>query len=215
MPKQILPSHEELAWFTQVLIRRGFRPVSMVEFRKVFERLVIIPPTPRIGRELGFTFSANGLEVVVWTTFVPEAGKARDQDAGWILIKEGDQVKYFARPVHRTKHYVHRLAWLACIARLRVLDRPTCPSCGAYMDIAMGEVVKSRYWRCRNRVHKQINLPWDINLPVEAKRYLERIRSARRRYRDTLRREGRDEVVIPAVFKRRGWTVGKSENLKR
>lgn len=211
MPAQVLPDGPTFGWLEHNLLRRGFRKRSRKEFRSDFRRLEPKPPSPRPGREAGFTFSANGYEVVVWTTFVESAQVARNRDAGWVLIKEGDEVLYFSRPIHRTKHFLHNLLLQASIARARVLHRPLCPDCSASMDIVAGKTLKARFWKCTKPAHrKPVHLPWDYGLPMEVLPYIAKIRQARKRYRQKLKAQGKKPGV--ALLKRKGWTIGKQQN---
>lgn len=209
MPAKILPDAETFANFTVALFRRGFRRLSPEEFGKDFERLELSAPSPRKGRETGFTFTANGFTVLVWTTFLTR--KARNRDAGWVLIKEGDEVKYFSHPMHRTKNFLHNLIWHACIARLRVKNRPLCPKCHAFMDIARGKGLKSRYWQCKR--HKAESLPWDYGLPQEALDFLYPQRKQRARYRKKLRAQGKPQGT--ALKRRRKWKINRPSNIVR
>ena len=70
MPKQVLIDRRSFESFGRALNWREFRMISMPEFRKSFQRLGLIPPSPRVGREVGYSFAANGLEVVVCGPFL-------------------------------------------------------------------------------------------------------------------------------------------------
>jgi hypothetical protein len=61
MPKKVLPSVEEFRKFCEALKSRGFRETMPGEFMRDFFRLRLEAPSPREGREVGYTFSANGL----------------------------------------------------------------------------------------------------------------------------------------------------------
>lgn len=211
MPKQVLPDVESFRHFEQLLFEREFRKIAQREVRGDMRRLRLTPPTPREGREAGFTFTANGLTVVVWTTFVEAEGKARESDAGWVLIKGGDMPLYFARPVHRTKNFFTNLFWLARIARWKVSHRPLCPECHAHMDIAFGRGLKARYWRCRKPAHPySVRLSWDHGLHPDALAYLARLRKERKAYRKREREAGREPGS--AQKRRKGWSVGAPHN---
>lgn len=214
MPIKVLPDAEAFASFTRALERQGFRKLSPTEFKKDFTRLELIAPSPREGREVGFSYAANGLEVRVWTTFLVREGRARDEDAGWVLIKEGDTPRYFSRPFSRTKNFLHTLLWSASIARWRVEHRPLCPACHGRMRIAFGSGFKSRFWQCvRPSIHREpVFLSWDYKLPQEALDFLNPIRKARARYNKKLRAEGKEPGA--AQRRRKGWKVGKPENLE-
>lgn len=212
MPEKVLPEAEEFAKFCESLEKRGFRRLGRGEFGKDSVRLGLEAPFPRTGREVGYSFSANGLTVNVWTTFLAQEECARDQDAGWVLIKEGDTVLYFSHPLHRTKRFLYTLLGYACVARLRVLNRPLCPKCQARMDIAVGKGLKARYWRCqRPQAHgTSVNVSWDAGLPKEAMDFLRKLRKRRARYRAKLKKEGKTPGT--AMLQRRGWRVTRPEN---
>ncbi|MEK7558488.1 MAG: hypothetical protein AAB507_01525, partial [Patescibacteria group bacterium] len=164
---KVLPDAETFVRFKKVLLKRGFREISPVEFRKDFQRLGLKAPSPREGREVGFRFWSNGLEVVVWTTFLAGEGRAREEDAGWVLIKDGDKPLYFSHSLRRTKNFLRNLLWHAGIAKWRAEHRPLCPMCQKRMRIAHGKGIKSRFWACINPAFhaKAVFLPWDHELP--------------------------------------------------
>ncbi len=95
MPKKMLPSVADFEQFSRDMQKYGFRAITKPEFFKSFQRLGLRAPRRRLGREAGFIFSANGLNVYVWTTFLMAEQSARDEDAGWVLITKGDKAEYF------------------------------------------------------------------------------------------------------------------------
>lgn len=209
---KVLPDAETFASFGRALLRRGFRKISPVEFKKDFQRLELKAPSPREGREQGFSFSANGLEVVIWTTFLAKEGRARDRDAGWVLIKDGDKPRYF-HILRRTKNFLHNLLWHACIAKWRVEHRPLCSVCKNRMRITYGKGIKSRFWKCtRPASHtKTVSLPWDYELPLSALNFLRPLRKRRARYYAKLREQGKKPGA--AIRRRIGWKIGRPENI--
>ncbi len=207
MPKQVLPTAEEFAVFFNELEWRSFRRITSSESRLTAMRLGLVAPSPRDGREVGYTYTANGLTVCVWTTYDAVEGCARDSDAGWVLIAQGDRVKYFSRPIHRTKNFLRNLLGHARIARTRVMHRPLCPTCRRMMDITLGQGLKSRYWSCAKHNEHQ---SWDLGLGPEALAFVERYRKEHARYRARVRAAGREPGA--ALAKRRGWSVTRPEN---
>lgn len=177
-----------------------------------FRRLY--PPTETIFNssnlknfsEIGFIFEANGLKVVVWTTWekADSMTRIRNSDAGWVIILDNERTVYFSHPIHRTKNFLQNLLYQVQIAWWRVLHRPKCPECDEFMDIAFGKGLKSRYWKCSRRLRhsnrKSINCPWDVALPSTIKNYLKSLRGKRARYFKKRRREGKD--VCAAMKKR-------------
>lgn len=214
MPSQVLPTLENFTNFERELRKLGFRAISVFEFRKQFDRLGLKAPRPRMGREIGFTFFANGLTVVVWTTWLWRERMARKEDAGWILIAKGDSVLYFSHPLHRTKNFLKNLYRHAWIARWRVMHRPLCPECNAYMNIARGRAMKSRYWLCRNVSRHLgrviVRLDWDFGIPPRAKKLLGDLRKARRKQFEERRSEGKAANVAP--LRRKRWEIRRIEN---
>lgn len=155
MPAKVLPDKERFSLFEQYMLREGFRKLSGGEFSRSFKRLDLQAPRPREGRETGFIFMANGLTVHVWTTFLEHEGQAREVDAGWVLITEGDRQDYYSHPLMRTEGFLRKLFRNAKIAKERVLTRPLCPNpaCSAFMKITKRRGhLKSRYWRCTGQV---------------------------------------------------------------
>jgi len=213
MPAKQLPDIRSFHAFVEVLQRRGFRLINTHERRADFRRLDLRAPSPREGHEAGLVFSANGLEVIVWTTFVIREGRAREVDAGWVIIKDGDQARYFSHPIHRTANFLKTLLWSARVAQLRALNRPLCPVCGARMRIANGKGLKSRYWRCtRPAFHTDDQWKdWDCGLPPLALAWVKDMREKRRKYRKKLKNEGR--TPGGALKRRIGWKVGKPHNV--
>ena len=207
MPKQCLPELDDFADFKEELLQRGFREISSYEFSLQFRRLKLTAPRPRFGRELGFTFHANGYTVVIWTTWLKEKQVAREIDAGWVLIAEGDEVLYFSHPIHRTKNFFYNLLMQSRIACWRVRHRPLCPECQNFMNIVRGKAMKQRFWECDRRgLHKDGKKEfksWDHGLPEDALKYIRPIRKKRVKRYETLRAEGKEPHQ--AMLTRKGW----------
>ena len=212
MPAKVLPDRERFKLFTQYMEKEGFRKLSGGEFSSSFNRLDLQAPRPRKGRETGFVFTAKGLTVHVWTTFLEREGRAREEDAGWVVITEGDRQAYYSHPIVRTEGFLRKLFRNAKIAKERVLNRPLCPACRAFMDITQGRSLKTRYWSCggKSRLHHIQTLPWDYGLSDESIIFLKAERKARRKYRERLEKAGK--TVTPAMLIRRPWVVRNPQN---
>ena len=211
MPQQVLPSESDFKVFTKFMLGANYRQISREESSVSSRRLGLSAPRPIKGREVGFSFSANGLNVCVWTTFLEGESYARDNDSGWVVITEGDSPRYFSHPMMRTQNFLPRLFTYALIAKQRILKRPLCQSCRAYMKIAYGTGRKSRYWKCsgKSRWHQTQMLSWDYGLSDESVIFLRAERKARRRYRGS--DEGK-KVVVPAILRRKSWIVKNPQN---
>jgi len=205
MPAKVLPDKKRFELFEQYMLREGFRKLSSAEFSGSYARLGLQAPRPREGRETGFVFTANGLTVCVWTTFLENEGQAREEDAGWVVITEGDKPSYYSHPMMRTEGFLRKLFRSAKIAKERVLNRPLCPDCRAFMKITRGPSLKTRYWSCtgKTRLHHVQTLPWDFGLSDESIIFLKALRKARRDYRTSLKKNGK--TVVPAMLTRKPW----------
>ena len=191
-----------------------FRQFSFSEFRKTFNRLGLVAPRPKPGREIGYIYQANGLTVFVWTTFLADQKVTRESDLGWVLIASGDTAQYFAHPIRRTKNFMRNLLCHAWLAKFRVLHRPICPKCGKYMEITRGEALKSRYWSCKNvEAHdnkKWTHESWDYLMQPKAMRFIKSERNARARYRKERREKGLS--TDQAMLTRKKWGQNRPQN---
>ena len=212
MPVQVLPTPAHFENFRAYLLKEGFREIGFCEVFKTFARLGLEAPRYHPGREVGFCFEANGWKVYIWTTFVISLQQARKEDTGWVLITKGDKILYSTHPLRRTKYFLRRLYKYALIAKMRVINRPLCPSCQAYMDIERGRGLKSRYFICRKKAHlKPIFINWDIGLSAWAKDFLKAERKKRALYRKKRRADGK--TVGMAMLTRKRYKITRPENL--
>lgn len=215
MPKKVLPTQAAFAEFDREMQARNFQILSPREFRQDRQRLDLVPPFPRKGRELGYIYQRKGYDVIVWTTWLPLDNKFRDQDAGRVLIRDGDKVLYHATPTHRTKNFLDNLLEKAKLARAHVKYRPLCWKCFALMYIDNGKFIKQRRWRCtRTEDHdtkRFVFSPWDEGLPLEALKALKPRRKRRAKYIAKLKKEGKKPGAVLRVHK--GWTARRPQNL--
>lgn len=216
MPKLVLPDKSAFAYFSNRLVNWGFSIIPDKEFADKYKALGLIAPRPREGgREVGFVFNANNLTVTVWTTWLSKEQRPRKIDEAWVIItSEKNKILYSSHPIHRTKNFVHTLLKQAWIAKFRVKNRPCCPKCGKFMEIAPGKGAKSRYWRCSNKSEhdngKNTRLGWDYGLIIEAKKYLKSLRKGRAVYREKRRKLGLPVDV--ARKKRKLWKSQKGKS---
>jgi hypothetical protein len=214
MPKQVLPTQETFAQFETRMRAYGFGPITREQFADDFHRLRLRAPRPRLGHEAGFQFSAKGLTVCVWTTWLREEGVARKQDAGWVLIKEGDAPLYFRGPMHRTRYFFERMAGWALVSAWKVAHRPHCPACNAFMKIVNGPELKDRYWQC-NRLEEHsvrgltgpMAYRWDIGLPELAQKFVDAERAKRIPHDAACRAAGKNPYA--AMLARKLWGQGE------
>lgn len=200
-----LPTSYAIDRITDELLKRKFEPVQGLErFRRTAKDERAIPPRPRYGAELGFTFQKDNLTVVVWTSWLLANGYARKRDCGWVLIEQDGRGMYYY-PVRRGKNFVERILMEAKIERLRVRHRPECPKCNEPMRIVRGRGLGSRYWRClKCRARESWDTPGFLaGLPLDAKRYLDCRRRARRIWQARMRREGKP--IRQAMLRRKPW----------
>ena len=216
MPKKILPTEQGIKYFDCEMRKMSYRVLNRLEFRKDFVRLGLIAPRRKPGREIGYRFFSNGLEAIVWTTFLVGQNKPREEDLGWALIREGDKVLYFSHPIRRTKGFIRKLLSYAWLVRHRVEHRPLCPECKDYMKVARGKGLKSRYWICmkksKHKDGKPVFLDWDWELGPRAIKFLKKERKARRKYHQQRKKEGKS--TDQAMLKRKKWKTMRPENVK-
>lgn len=218
MPKKVEIVHEAFALFRKWMERRGFRLVLRGEFQRDFVRLGLVAPRQTEGREIGFRYNASGLEVRVWTTYLDPEGPMKSKDEGWVLIKDGDRARYYARPMHRTKHFLRKLFMCARVAQIRIQERPHCPKCEKYMRIAYGSGLKSRYWECRRtELHADGRFAfrsWDYGLSEYPKAFsfVKELRKKRLPHQMKMRADGKRTGT--AVLRRKSWRVTKPWNLE-
>ena len=194
----------------------GFRQITRLEIKSDFERKGLVSLKPKKGREIGFIFSANGLDVRIWTTFLVDDLTPRPSDFGWVLITNGDKAEYYAHPFRRTKNFFTNILRYAWICRWKILHRPLCPKCHGYMDITRTKHLKARYWSCKNKAHagEKFREDWDCSLTVGSKtqKFLDKQRKIRHKYNAKRRKAGKEINV--AMRKRRMWVVTRPENFK-
>lgn len=218
MPEKVLPTEPDFREFYRKMCGFfGFRPLQGMEIRKEMRWVGAQSPHRRFGHEYGFSFHAHGLTVVVWTTWLGEEGRARDEDAGWVLIRDGRKSVYFIHPVHRTQNFFLTLLRHARVNRKRALNRPLCPKCHDRMCITRGEGLKARYWRCspcyRAAVdeveRKKFCVDWDSGLNKQERQWVQALRRKRAKQRKEYERESRakGKEPVPAVLRRRPWTT--------
>lgn len=214
MPKKVLPDADTFQTFVLYLKQLGFRPIHRAEFQSDLERLGLKAPRPREGRETGFSYSANGLTVVVWTTFLNAEDRARDEDAGWVLIKEGDEPRYFSHPLRRTSGFLRRLFKYARACRNRVLNRPLCPICKSHMRIEYGKAIGQRFWACfRKKFHKEPQfVEWDYGLTKQDQDFFKGERRRRSLYYKERREQGKPLHVARLMRSKHRWKVARPEN---
>ncbi|MBL7053755.1 hypothetical protein ISS06_00945 [Patescibacteria group bacterium] len=185
----------------------GFRQIGVKEFQQTFRRLRLRAPRSRPGREVGFVFAKNGLEVTAWTTWMMIEQKARESDAAWIVISKQDNALYFSHPIHRTKNFVVTFLRQAWIAMYKIKHRPICLQCNKFMNIAKSKGIKSRYWSCCNKSEHKDNQPvwlsWDYGLPPKALAYVKKNRKQRTKYRQQLAEQGKPQYQ--SLKKRKPW----------
>lgn len=197
-----------------------FREIAIGEFRSDFERLGLKAPRKTNGREVGFRFDANGFTVIVWSTFDAKNWEFRKKgtDAGWVLIRKGDKVKYFSGRIIRRDNFLKNLCAYAWISRLRVMNIPNCEICNYRMDIVKGKGFGSRYLSCPNWQNhpeqKKFRLSWDYAINKEKMpktwNFIFKRREARAKQRKKMIALGKETDTKAKNSKR--WTVEKPQN---
>lgn len=212
MPEKASVTPDIFGKFHERMLNRGFVPIQKGEFLTDLKRFELIAPK-RIkrqekGKEVGYRYEANGLVVKVWTTFLPEKGDFRNEDAGWVLITDkNDKAHDFTHDLRRTKYFLRRLYFWAQIAQERVDKRPHCPACGTLMDIGRGTTLKSRIWVCKHREkhpsRRHITLDWFALLSSGALKFLRSEEGLP--YSPAVAEKGKSAPGRKAMLKRHAW----------
>ncbi len=198
----------------------AFRPYYGREFEERRKRLGLLPPKGRHSpyRERGYIFSSNGYDVIVWTSYVEALGRCRDRDQIHVVIACEDRMLYKTREIRRTTDFVRRMLSYAWIAREKVLCRPLCPHCGLRMDLKNGKF-RRYWWSCGNLAAHSTNtwenLDWDfclIDKPA-ALAFLEEMRKPGRKYRDRLKKQGKEPWKRIKSHIGKGWRITKRQNM--
>lgn len=208
MPKKVLPTREDFKEIEDYLKRHGFESLEPEKLSR--ERAYRLVPPRRIdGRETPFVYKDKGLEAWVWTSWLRNENRARENDPAWTIIVQSNTLRYSREPIKRTLNFKKTLMNWAWIIWRRVSGRPTCKECGFLMEISYKHgVVGARFWKCGNiRCHasgKPARLDWDFNMPPKAKKMLEARRKAKKKYREKRRAQGKDPFA--ARKNRKRWT---------
>jgi hypothetical protein len=197
----------------------GYHRVTRGDFYRTLVRLDLSAPRSIEGKEASYRYTNNNYTVKLHTTFLEKEKKWRDKstDIGWILIVEGDEAKYFARPFQRKKGFVLKFLRYAWITKWKVDHRPLCPECNGYMDIHRKRGTRQRFWICLNKKNHSGGTPtylsWDHELPRKASEFLEIRRAYAERYNAKNREIGK--IPTPAAKIRKKWPIGNPENLTK
>jgi len=218
MPKAYNFTEKDFLWFKKKMLELGFRLIEPYEFYTELRVADVQEPTPRYGREEGFIFSALGMEVRIWTSFVIKLGGVRYPDSGWGVIREFGVAKYFAPQMYRTKNFFKRMLGWAKICKEHILARPVCVSCNKYMSIVHGKNYQY-FWKCEEFIHrkKKEKSPcanWDIGLSEESLKIVKKKRETRRKYNLKRKRQGKPPFGT-ARKNRRPWKKRNSQPTAR
>jgi len=214
VPPKVEPTPAKFALFTRRIQGYGFERVGSKEVLENLRRQRFRDPRRRKGKEVGFKFGANGLEVWVWTTWLEEQNTIRDEDLGFVIITMDGKRRYTARPALRTENFFLTLLRRAWLAKWRVVTRPACNVCGTFMVIASKKKnPKQKFWKrtcyCIRSETNPRTLNWDFNfdeLPLRAKAWHDAERRDKARNRKRNKELG--IVVIPASVRRRNRNLG-------
>lgn len=207
---------DDFVHFNDKMREIGFLSVEISDQKKLFYRLGLIPPREITGREKTYAYHNHGYTVIVHTTYLEKEKKWRDTgtDSGWVLIREGDEAVYFARPFKRSKGFILKLLRYAWITKWKVDHRPLCSECKGYMSIHRKKGTRQYFWICnKNEYHKELNaifLPWDYMLPKKASDFVAIRREITEKYKEDNKKKGITRTPSPLLRKK--WTISNPEN---
>jgi len=210
------PTLEGYEWFSAVMKQHLFQEISRKQIKQDYTRLGIEKKIRNVeGVETGFVYASpySRYKVIVWVTWLKAEQKLRDigTDAGWNLIAEDDDAKYFSRPFLRSnKNFflaIFRYAWTS---KWKIDNVPICPceECGSKMKIARKIGTRQYFWQCKNedKHEKPTSRKWDYGVPPKALDWLNIRRSNTAKYKaknEKAFKETGKALPIPAAIKRR------------
>lgn len=135
MPTKVLPTAADIRAL-QALVQENTDRVwhvttGLEEYRKKHPGGKIVPPSPRVGGETGLFTTIGVFKIFLWLTFVESLDKARDKDAGRVVVEQEGVAVYF-RDVHRTGRYVQNMAGEGEIMMTRLRAAPVCDREGCH-----------------------------------------------------------------------------------
>ena len=231
MPRRIELTVSDFKFLEREMLAMGYRLKSHRQLKIDFKRLDLSAPRKKKGREATFLYGNNFLQAVAHTTFDLDNQEWREEDLGWHLIKEKDRIKYFSKPLRRTKNFISNFLMRARVNRWRIDNRPICPECKRFMEIKTRwtynheefrwESTGQYFWGCLQKDNHQdnrlISVGWDDigpkkEIPKDLGKY---VKEMRRRVASHRRREKLLGIKRRSMrFIRKAWSIGKPENLE-
>jgi hypothetical protein len=161
-------------------------------------------------REEGLEATHRGLTAHVWTSWIAEDQAIRDHDYGWVLITEGDTIRYVAKWFMRSEHFLDHLFAYARIALEKIRNRPLCPSCGRFMYIRSG-IGAPTYWVCRQHRPWE-TMDWDCGISEEDKAFLQIRRKETREYNKKREKAGKPKRGTTLRRRSGMWKTNQPQN---
>ena len=96
MPAQVLLKKRGVNKLYKRLRDIGLRKITKNEKKKLWRRLGLSAPRPQEFDEVGLIYSANGMNVIVWTTVDEDTKVMAQSDSAWVLITKGDTLIFSA-----------------------------------------------------------------------------------------------------------------------
>ena len=174
---------------------------------------------PKPGRQEGFEYFKNGLRVIVWTTFVTNEGRTREEGSGKVITLESNRVVYMGTFKNRTKFFFENLFIYALAAKERVDHRPYS-KCHKLMNIYQGEKKQKKdaeeeksiskrtcFWVCPVKSHRHKGgcptKSWSLGLSDEVLSVMVKKWDRASKYYDQLRAKGKKVNVFLTI--RKSW----------
>lgn len=208
---------EDMKIIDRQMLGIGFRSLSYKDFHKNFTRLKLRAPRMIRGCEEGYIYHNNDYTIYCWTTFVKTLNtfRAKGEDLGWVLITDGDEAVYFARPFKRTsKSFVKRFLSYAWVTKWKVDNRPLCDQCQAWMHVFRRPKTRQYMWVCK-KSNSHLNNKWqfknwDQELPPKAQVFVNLRRKDTQRYNKKNKKAGLHPT--PSAQLRSPWIMGNRSN---
>ncbi|MCA9352867.1 hypothetical protein KC901_01665 [Patescibacteria group bacterium] len=210
----------------QQIARFGYTLVSKYQLQKEETSLQLSPPRNQEGLKKHYSFKSpsSKLEARLNTSMLI-GGYSFSKNAPFGMLRVGNKRVLTLPSLRRSKYFVRNFLGMAEILKAAVYYYPSCPGCGAHMQVH--EVcnedgrMMSVHWLCNNTSYHRDRNPISIDLikPFAAKlsknalRYWNRMMSKRTSYHKKI--AGMKEKPRNIRHVRKEWDIARPYNVTR
>lgn len=134
-------AQEYYHFFGQIRKQFGFSFITRYQFDEMLRSKTIFKKKAKEGgRELGLILFLNDCTIVVWSTFVPDLGRQRKEDAAWVLFIQDGIKKYTSPKILRTKNFFNTLWFYIQKMYEMAYSNPMCVKCRRFLRIVIPDL---------------------------------------------------------------------------